>query len=70
MSRIHYDHEELVAEFEWTRVRHGGLVTAAAPIFGITPQGLERRLWRARKNGIPVEYKGIDMSERAPRRSM
>ena len=51
-----YTHEELVEEFEWTRTRHGGYLELAAPIFGLSPEALEKRLRRARKNGIPVEF--------------
>ncbi|MDO8308135.1 MAG: hypothetical protein Q7V58_07240 [Actinomycetota bacterium] len=47
---------EFVEEFEWTRCRHGGIVTVAAPIFGLRPDALARRLYRARQGGFAVEF--------------
>lgn len=53
---VDYSHEELVEEFEWTRCRHGGSVLLASPIFGISPEALEKRLRRARANGLAVDF--------------
>ena len=55
-TRQRMSNEELVAEFEWTRPRHGGDITVAAAIFGMTPEGIERALYRARKRGVEVEF--------------
>lgn len=49
--------EELVEEFRWTWIRHEGDVCLAAPIFGTTPGALARRLSRARRAGLPVEFR-------------
>ncbi len=49
----------LVREFEWTRPRHGGDVEYAAPIFGMTPEGLDWALRRANDSGARVKYKGV-----------
>ena len=50
------DSADLVAEFNWTRPRHRGDLTLAAPIFGITPNALQKRLREAIKRGIEVEF--------------
>lgn len=47
---------EFVEEFEWTRSRHQGRVSLAAPIFDCHPSTLAQRLRRANKAGIPVAY--------------
>jgi hypothetical protein len=47
---------ELIDEFEWTRCRHGGLLSVAAHIFGINPEALARRFQRAKAQGIHVDY--------------
>lgn len=56
--------KDLIDEFEWTRNRYGGDVTKAAPIFGMTPSGLEQVLRRAnRENGeVIVRFKGVRKS--------
>jgi hypothetical protein len=48
--------EELVAEFEHTRGRHGGRVSLAAPILGVTPFALARALFRAKRDGVHVRF--------------
>ena len=61
MKRI--DYAELVAEFNWTRTRHGGRIDLAAPIFGVSAAALARRLQRARKAGHYVDF--IDTTRRS-----
>lgn len=56
ITRKRMSNDELVAEFEWTRPRHGGDITVAAGIFGMTAEGIERALYRARKRGIDVQF--------------
>lgn len=53
--------KDLIAEFEWTRDRHGGDVVKAAPIFGLTPAALEQVFRRAnRESGeVLVRFKGV-----------
>lgn len=46
----------IIAEFEWTRPRHGGDLDKAAPIFGYTPGALEQMLYRARRQGFDVQF--------------
>ncbi len=48
--------DDVIAEFEWTRPRHGGLVDVAAPILEMKPMSLSRALHRARKNGHDVRF--------------
>jgi transposase len=48
--------DEFLAEFEWTRVRHGGSVTEAARIFEAKPATIKQRLNRARRRGIEVSF--------------
>lgn len=53
-NRIDFD--EFVAEYRWTWVRHLGDITLAAPIFGLKPSSMEKRLWRAKQMGYDVTY--------------
>jgi ABC-type molybdate transport system permease subunit len=46
----------VVSEFRHTYGRHGGRITVAAPILGMTPTALSRALYRARKDGERVEF--------------
>lgn len=48
---------ELIAEFEWTRCRHQGLISVAAEIFAMRPAALTRRFERAKAAGIPVDFR-------------
>lgn len=50
------DARDLVREFEWTRPRHHGFLTNAAPIFGTTPVALEQRLRRAARLGYETTW--------------
>ena len=56
----------VVSEFEHTRVRHGGRVSIAAPILGMSNEALARALFRARQSGYDVNF--IDDSISARRR--
>lgn len=47
---------ELIEEFEWTRCRHGGLLSIACRIFEVKPATLARRFERAKAAGIHVDY--------------
>lgn len=50
------DRETFIAEFNHTRSRHDGSVTFSAPLFGVTPKAMARRLYRARAAGFPVLF--------------
>ena len=57
MSRAEYVKlDDFIAEFEWTRSRHGGYVSVAAKIFDAKPKTVSGRLQRARSKGIMVNY--------------
>jgi hypothetical protein len=65
MSRADYVKlDDFIAEFEWTRSRHGGLVSNAAKIFDSNPRTICGRLERARSKGINVEYYDDTRSKR------
>lgn len=49
-------YRELAEEFEWTRSRHEGRVSLAAPIFDCTPHALAQRLRRAKAAGIDIRW--------------
>lgn len=42
---------DVIDEFESLRDRTNGEVALAAPLMGMTPEALDRALWRARKAG-------------------
>jgi hypothetical protein len=46
----------VLAEFEHTRGRHGGHVSLAAPILGMSMDALSRALFRAKRDGIDVRF--------------
>ena len=48
--------EEFLAEFEWTRSMHGGLLSLASAIFDSKPAAIAKRLERARAAGVQVSY--------------
>jgi hypothetical protein len=52
-----YTRADLVAEFEHTRPRHHGVVSVAAPIFGMTAKALAKALYRARAAGHVVAFR-------------
>ena len=52
----HKDYADILAEFDWTRPRHGGRATLAAPILGTTPAALTKLFQRARAEGFEVEF--------------
>ena len=54
MSRLPRD--LVVSEFMHTYGRHGGRITVAAPILGMTPHALHRALYRARNAGVRVSF--------------
>ena len=54
MSRLPRD--VVVSEFLHTYARHGGRITLAAAILGMTPHALQRALYRARKDGERVTF--------------
>jgi hypothetical protein len=54
MSRLPRD--LVVSEFMHTYGRHGGRITLAARILGMTPHALQRALYRARKDGEQVTF--------------
>ena len=49
--------ENVIEEFEELRPRHNGVIVDAAPMMGMTPNALERALYRARKNGYEGKFK-------------
>ncbi len=53
MTPEHMSPQDLVNEFMWTWPRHNGKVTAAARIFGISPDALAQRL---KRSGIEVTF--------------
>jgi hypothetical protein len=66
MSKAEYVKlDDFIAEFEWTRSRHGGLVSNAAKIFDSNPRTICGRLERARSKGIIVDYYDDTRSKRA-----
>jgi hypothetical protein len=46
----------VLAEFRHTYGRHGGRVSIAAGILGMTPVALQRALYRARNDGEAVTF--------------
>lgn len=54
MSRLPRD--LVISEFKHTWSRHGGRISIAAPILGMTPHALQRALYRARKDGVDVRF--------------
>ena len=48
--------DEVLAEFEHTRARHGGRVSLAAPILGMSMDALSRSLYRSKAGGIDVRF--------------
>lgn len=54
MSRLPRD--LVLSEFMHTWGRHGGRITIAAPILGMTPIALQRALYRARHDGQGVPF--------------
>lgn len=56
MARITPEVKDLIAEFEWTRSRHGGDIAVAAGLLGMTPAALEAALRRANRIGEDVEF--------------
>ena len=56
--------EELIDEFRWVWPRHSGRITLAAPILGLTANGLEKRFRQARREGR-VQY--VDDRKLGPR---
>jgi len=48
--------QEFLEEFEWTRCRHGGLISVASTIFNSKPAAIARRLERLRAKGVQVDF--------------
>jgi hypothetical protein len=57
--------QEFLEEFEWTRCRHGGLISVASTIFNSKPAAIARRLERLRAKGVQVDF--TDDSKRVKR---
>lgn len=48
--------KDVIAEFEWTRPRHGGVLQFAAPILGLSVTALEQMFYRAIRQGAHVAF--------------
>jgi hypothetical protein len=57
MARNGLPRAVVISEFQHTYSRHGGSVSAAASILGMTPVALQRALYRARKDGERIEFR-------------
>ena len=56
MTPDHMGAQDFVNEFVWIWTRHEGRLSVAARIFGMSPEALAQRLYRAKRTGIKVSF--------------
>ena len=56
MNPDHMSAQKFVNEFVWIWPRHEGRLSVAARIFGMSPEALAQRLYRAKRTGIEVSF--------------